>query len=220
VSEYLSLTGKPTANVSVSFGPGLDLNRTNQQYDTAVAAPGYSLFYGQRYVFSRLDQQTLSLDTRVGIAFTPRLTLDLYVQPLFASGHYYSFEQFDHPRQLHKSVYGRDVGSIVHLADGTFCIDPSGPVGGSPVCSGPGATPGAFAISNPDFTVRSLRGNAVLRWEYRPGSTVYFVWQQTRSDNTLYGTLGSLSFNRDPSYLLRAPSDNIFIVKFDWWVGR
>jgi hypothetical protein len=25
---------------------------------------------------------------------------------------------------------------------------------------------------------RSLRGNAVLRWEYRPGSTLFLVWRQ------------------------------------------
>ena len=75
-------------------------------------------------------------------------------------------------------------------------------------------------IKNPDFTTRALRGNAVLRWEYRRGSTVYFVWQQTRKDPTLYGGVGSLAFNRDPAYLLRAPADNIFLIKVDWWVGR
>jgi hypothetical protein len=31
-----------------------------------------------------------------------------------------------------------------------------------------------------DFDLRSLRGSAVLRWEYRPGSALFLVWQQER----------------------------------------
>ena len=114
-----------------------------------------------------------------------------------------------------------DVGSIQRQTDSAYCIKPSGPPHAqAPVCTGSSASAGAFAITNPDFTTRALRGNAVRRWEYRPGSTVYAVWQQTRSDANLYGAVGNLAFNRDPAYLLRAPSDNIFLIKLDWWVGR
>src|SRR5690606_32992424 len=35
-------------------------------------------------------------------------------------------------------------------------------------------------VQNRDFNLRSLRGTAVLRWEYRPGSTLYLAWQQNR----------------------------------------
>jgi hypothetical protein len=122
---------------------------------------------------------------------------------------------------LHKSVYGVNAGSIRQQGDGSYCIDPNGaPTDAAPVCSGSGATPGAFLIGNPDFNTRSLRGNAVLRWEYRRGSTVYFVWQQTRSDNNLYDNVATFSLNRDRGYLFRAPADNIFLIKLDWWVGR
>ena len=31
-----------------------------------------------------------------------------------------------------------------------------------------------------DFNVRSFRSNLVLRWEWRPGSIFYMVWQQDR----------------------------------------
>jgi hypothetical protein len=30
---------------------------------------------------------------------------------------------------------------------------------------------------NRDFNTRSFRSNAVLRWEWRPGSTLFVVWQ-------------------------------------------
>jgi hypothetical protein len=220
LTPHVTALFKPTSSVSITFGPSLDLNRSSQQYDTSVVAPGYTLFYGTRYIFANIDQVTLSLDTRISVAFTPTLALDVYAQPFFASGHYYAFKQFDHPRQLHQSVYGIDVGSISE-GDGEYCIDPTGPAASArPVCDGPDATPGAFAILNPDFNTRSLRGNAVLRWEYRPGSTIYFVWEQTRYDDNLYGPVGNFALGRDEGYLSRAPPDDVFLIKLDWWVGR
>jgi hypothetical protein len=70
------------------------------------------------------------------------------------------------------------------------------------------------ATSNPDFNFKSLRGNAVLRWEYMPGSTLFFVWTQSRSasdDN------GDFRFGQSMSSMLRAPAENIFMVKATYW---
>jgi hypothetical protein len=66
-------------------------------------------------------------------------------------------------------------------------------------------------VSNPDFTFRSIRGNAVLRWEFRPGSSAYFVWTQSRADSDATG-----DFRLGPSFsnLFNARADNIFLVKF------
>jgi hypothetical protein len=220
VTTQLSLLVKPMPNFSFTFSPTLDFTRTMQQYDTAMAATDLPEFYNTRYIFASIDQATLSLDTRVDVAFTPTLTLDVYAQPFFAVGHYYGFSQFDHPRQLHKSVFGKDVGSIANLGgDAGYCIDPTGTPGTVPSC-GTGGNADAFIISNPDFDTRSLRGNAVLRWEYRPGATVYFVWQQTRSDDILFGNAATESFNRDQGLLRQAPADNVFLIKFDYWFGR
>jgi len=221
ITPQITALIKPAANVSLSFGPTLDVLRTGQQYDTAVAGQPTPFFGDTRYVFASLRETSLSLDTRLSVAFTPTLALDVYAQPFFASGHYTAFKQFDHPRQLHTSIYGRDVGSIRRQPDGSYCIDPSGPPGSTaPVCGGAGATPGAFAIANPDFNTRSLRGNAVLRWEYRSGSTLYFVWQQRRSDDALVGDAATFALGRDRGLLFRSPADNIFVIKMDWWVGR
>src|SRR6266705_1981811 len=70
------------------------------------------------------------------------------------------------------------------------------------------------APSNPDFNFKSLRGNAVLRWEYRPGSTLFFVWTQSRSasdDN------GEFRFGSSMRSMLSAPAENIFMVKATYW---
>ena len=75
----------------------------------------------------------------------------------------------------------------------------------------------SLTFSNPDFNFRSLRGNAVLRWEYRPGSTLFFVWQQERSGSAGYG---DFSFDRDASAVFRQHPDNIFVIKASYWFGR
>jgi hypothetical protein len=77
--------------------------------------------------------------------------------------------------------------------------------------------PYSGAIPNLDFNLRSLRGNAVLRWEWRPGSTMFVAWQQSRRN---IGALGDFEFNRDQEALFAARPDNIFLVKLNWWLAR
>jgi hypothetical protein len=72
----------------------------------------------------------------------------------------------------------------------------------------------AVAPYNPDFNFRSLRGNAVLRWEYMPGSTLYFVWTQSRSASDADG---DFRFGSSMGSMLRAPAENIFMIKASYW---
>jgi hypothetical protein len=72
--------------------------------------------------------------------------------------------------------------------------------------------------TNPDFNLRSLRGNAVLRWEYRPGSTLFLVWTRTSSHFGQF--IGDFALARDADALFAADSDNIFLVKVNFWFNR
>ena len=77
-------------------------------------------------------------------------------------------------------------------------------------------TPFDGAVPNLDFNLRSLRGNAVLRWEWRPGSTIYVAWQQSREN---IEQVGDFSFGRDRHALFATRPDNIFLVKVDYWLN-
>jgi hypothetical protein len=207
-----SLRWKPVSNVSTTFGPSYTLSRGMQQYVTSVSDPANTAFYGNRYVLSTIQQKTLSLDTRVAVTFSPTSTLELYVQPFIASGEYSEFKEFSAPRVLQKSVYGRDRGTITATRDAagnvtSYAVDPD--------ASGPAAS---FSFDNPSFNRRSLIGNAVYRWEYRPGSTLYVVWTQSRDDELR--NVGDFEFGRDRSALLATHPDNIFLVKVNYWLGR
>ena len=88
----------------------------------------------------------------------------------------------------------------------------SGPVG--PDAAGP-ARP--FRISQPDFNIKSLRVNAVGRWEFRPGSTLYVVWTRFGDDRA---HPGDFRFGRDVTDLWGAEPDDVFLVKVSYWIGR
>jgi hypothetical protein len=75
--------------------------------------------------------------------------------------------------------------------------------------------PYTSAISDPDFNFRSVRGSAVVRWEFRPGSALYVVWNENRAD---VAPIGDFRFGRDVRAIPTAPSHDVFLVKVSYWL--
>jgi hypothetical protein len=67
---------------------------------------------------------------------------------------------------------------------------------------------------NPDFRFLSFRTTNVMRWEFKPGSTLFVVWQQGRERSLADGTF---SFGRDYGYVFDTPSTNTVLVKLAYW---
>jgi hypothetical protein len=74
-----------------------------------------------------------------------------------------------------------------------------------------------YSFGKPDFNVKEFLSNMVVRWEYRPGSTVFLVWSQTRSG---FENDGSFDFSRDFEGLFNEKPHNIFLLKFSYRFGR
>jgi hypothetical protein len=202
----LTATLKPSSNIQISLGPSYSKSWSTAQFVTSGADSTNTAFFGRRYIFAGLEQKSLSMSTRVNVTFTPELTLEGYAQPLIAAGDYRRFREFVAPRQ--SAIRDFEPSQLFSTSeDGarryTVDVDGAGP-----------AQPISFF--DPNFNFRSLRGNAVLRWEYRPGSTLYFVWQQTRAQSV---PLGNFDFSRDREALFNAHPDNIFLVKATYWVA-
>ena len=75
--------------------------------------------------------------------------------------------------------------------------------------------PYAFS-GNPNFDFGSLRGNAVVRWEYAPGSTLFFVWTQQRDE---FQPEGDFDLRQGMTQLFNARADNVFLVKATYHLG-
>jgi hypothetical protein len=200
-SAQVSLNWKPSSNFSLSVGPQYMGETTGLQWVTKVDDPLMTSTYGSRYVFGHFDQRIVAAELRLNWTFTPRLTLQAYLQPFLGVGTYDRFRELARPKSLDYNIYGEG-GSTIGYADGSYAVDPDG--------AGP-AEP--FSFGNPDFNVKSLRGTVVLRWEYLPGSLLYFVWTQNRAD---YAHPGDFRIGRDLGDLLMAPGDNIFLIKVSY----
>jgi len=193
------------------------LERNDQQWVRQVDDPLMTATYGKRYVFGRIDQHVLGAELRVDWTFTPKLTLQAYLQPFLAVGHYDAFKELAAPKSFLYNLYGDGAWGRVPAGGGgangstigydaesdAYTVDPDGAAGA--------AEP--FTIWNPDFNYKSLRGTVVLRWEYRPGSLLYLVWTQNRAD---YANPGELRLGRDLGALFSAPGDNIFLLKVSY----
>ncbi|MGC8892990.1 MAG: DUF5916 domain-containing protein [Candidatus Saccharicenans sp.] len=197
-----SVRWKPRTNLSLSIGPMIEWEKSDTQWVTRVSDPLMAETYGVRYIFGRINEKVVASEIRVNWIFTPRLSLQVYLQPFIAVGKYDRFKQLNRPRTYDYLVFGEG-GSTIEKAGENYIIDPDGP-------NGPAAS---FVISNPDFNYKSMRGTIVLRWEYRPGSLLYLVWTQNRAD---YSYPGDLSLWRDLGNLFTAPGENIFLVKFSY----
>ena len=197
-----SIEFRPVPNISFNVSPQFERVFEFAQYVDTFDDPLATNTYGKRYVFGELNQKTLSASIRLNWTFTPNLSLQLYVQPLISSGNYSNFKELAAGRTYDFNVYGEN-GSAFNPE--TNIADPDG--------NGP-AQP--FEIDNPDFNFKSLRGNAVLRWEYLPGSVVYFVWTQTRSESE---EIGDFRFDESFSKMISAEPDNIFMIKLTYWLN-
>jgi hypothetical protein len=175
----LELGIKASSRWNATFSPSVTRQRVAAQYVATVDDASYTPTFGQRYLFAPLDQTEVGLETRFNLTFTPRLTLETYVQPLISSADYGATRQLVAPK--------------------TFDF-----------------VPYAGAVPDRDFNLRSLRGNAVLRWEWRQGSTLYLAWQQQRVDQAEYG---DFALGRDRRALFRARPDDIFVVKVNYWLN-
>ena len=192
------LRWKPRSNVSLSLHPEIEVVHTVRQWVTNINDPSMTATFGRRHVFASMDEKILSAEIRLNWIFSPRISLQAFLQPLIAVGAYSGFKELAQPATCSFSLYGEDGSTIIKNEDG-YAVDPDG--------NGPAHE---FTFANPDFNFKSLRGTVVFRWEYRPGSTLYFVWTQNRQD---YANPGDFNFGRDLGDLVSAQGDNVFMLK-------
>jgi hypothetical protein len=200
---------RPTDGISLRFSPAFFRDVTIAQWVTNLDDPLATHTLGTRHIFGKLDQQELSAILRLNWTFTPKLSLQVFVQPLISVGTYKEFKELKQPLTYSFNIYGQDGSTITPQRDAQgniteYVVDPDG-----------NGQAQAFSFENPDFNFKSFRGNAILRWEYMAGSTLFFAWTHGRVDAR---NPGGLELARDFSDLFRTEPDNVFLVKIAYWL--
>ena len=187
-------------NRSWNFSPEIDYKVSGRfssafsiNYGRNVSDYQWYGFYddalGPHYTFARLNQTTTSATVRLNYTFTPAVSLQAYVQPFVSKGAYANV------RQLSQTPRAEDY-------DQRFApfLDPS-------VTSDPGG-----------FNFKEFQSNLVFRWEYRPGSTLFVVWNEGRQG--FANEEGTTQFTGDIRTLMALHPANTFLVKMSYWLNR
>jgi hypothetical protein len=205
---------RPTSRFRLDVNPEWYRQIEKRQYVTTLDG-GLPETYDHRYIFGASDQSVLAATIRLNYTFNPDLTLELFAQPFTASGEYESYSEVASPGALDLREYGTDGTTITAESDQYYRVDDS-------------RTGTSFQVPNQNFSDFSFRSSVVLRWEWRRGSTLYFVLQQNRAatcspfldtatcpTSSAPGTapgMGSLSD------VFGIPGDNFLAVKVNYWL--
>jgi len=197
---WTGIEARPTNALSVSLEPGFILNNKILQYVETC-----DLYEDQRYLFASINQKTALFTFRLNYTFTPELSLEYYGQPFVSAGKYTDYKRITapHANQFadrfklfteNEISYDSENNSYTFDENGDRISD--------------------YSLDNPDFNFRQFRSNFVVRWEYKPGSTLFFVWSQGRTDST---SNGSFDYGHDMRELFDLKPHNVFLVKFSYW---
>ncbi len=194
------LTAKISNRLNVLLRPFYNFTIENLQYVGTPYVNG-----SPRYLFARIVRHTFGSILRVNYSPTPRLSIQYYGQPFIATGKYNHFKRITNPRAKGAGRYREFTGRQIHFDrdNNIFEIDENGD----------GQSDYSFGL--PDFNIKEFRSNLVVRWEYRPGSTLFLVWTQNRSGFENNGRFDLLSDFEN--LFSKTENDNVFLIKLNYW---
>lgn len=205
-----SLTWRPVSNASFSVSPSYDDTYDKSYLVARIPDPLATGTYGVRYVSAALRQKTIDVGTRAAFTFTPKLSFQLYAEPFTSGARVDSSDlrEMRFPKQVNFTYYATDPNvRLTRDAAGNYGV----------TILKDGQVIRNFTIANPDASFRSLHGSAVLRWEYRPGSTMFAVWTHNRGRFDTGYTYGGID---DLRALFADAPENVFLLKVNYWLSR
>ena len=196
---WTGLTYKPIDAMSFSVNAFVNNNNRELQYVSEL-----DIANDTRYVFARIDQKTLGLTFRLNYNVSPDLTIQYYGQPFTSAGKYDEFKLVNNSQaDEYSDRFAKFTANQISYDanEALFSVDENGD----------GNTD--YSFNQPNYNFSQFRSNLVLRWEYVPGSTLYFVWSQGR---TMSNSTGEFDFSQSMGNLFDVHPHDIFLLKFSY----
>ncbi|NWJ53036.1 MAG: hypothetical protein HXX14_19455 [Bacteroidetes bacterium] len=185
----------PLNTLKFSMSVNYSSNKDNLQYvDTK------SVGNENRYILGKIDQHTLSATFRIDYNITPELSIQYYGSPFASVGKYSDFKVVTNPRDANYQNRFSLLSPVMN--NSTYNVSENG------------SSHITYSFSNPDFNFDQFRSNFVFRWEYRPGSQIYFAWSQ---DRTEYITPGYNSVSDAIGNIKNIFPKSVFLIKLNYW---
>lgn len=197
---YATFSFHPTKNFLIKLNPSYTIHNNNLQVvDNIDMSDGTT-----KYLRGTLDQKTYVLSLRLEYSINPELSIQYYGRPYLTSGKYSNYKYITNPKANNYNDRFNNYLTTQITYDSNneeYLVDENSD-GNSD-----------FSFSNPNFNFLDFQSNFIVRWEYRPGSTVFFVW--TLGKQTSESTY-STSLNSDISNIYNTHPHNIFLVKLSY----
>ena len=198
-SMGLGLNVNPSKAISVGINPVLSFNENDLQY---VGQRDFGS--DKRYVFARIDQKTFGITLRFNFSLTPDLSIQFYGQPFFSSGLYTHFKRITSPKAAEYTdrfyeFTDAELNYISHEQNYEVDENQDGQVD--------------YSFFDPNFNFLQFRSNLVVRWEYKPGSSLYLVWSQGRTGSIPYG---EYTFAENMQGVFDVYPHDVFLIKFSY----
>ncbi|MBT8304607.1 MAG: carbohydrate binding family 9 domain-containing protein [Bacteroidia bacterium] len=188
------VTYQPSNALLISIQPEFTKNPSKVQYVTERDFNGTP-----RYIQGSFKNESLSASIRVNYTINPNLTVQYYGQPFVFRARFKDFKYVTNPiaKDLNERFQLYDDNQI-SFDGNNYSVDED--LDGN----------ADYGFGNPDFSFVQFRSNLVVRWEYIPGSELFFVWSQGvtgfgNTDDTLITNLNDQIFKQQP--------DNTFLIK-------
>jgi uncharacterized protein DUF5916/cellulose/xylan binding protein with CBM9 domain len=209
VSISTTIKYRPTSYINLELTAGHDKIFRTEQFVKSINDSTAENTFGKRYIFSELKGTENWFSSRFEWTVSPDLTVQIIARPFISAYNYYNMKEFAEPKTYKFNSYGKDIGDVEIDNSGNFTIDPDG-----------NGIAGPFGIANPDFNYFALQTTSVVRWEFKPGSILYFVWQQDKRKYLSGNSANSaLDYIEDFKSLFNSEPTNIFRVKLVYWLG-
>lgn len=197
IGESFGLEGRinwqPIRRIKFNLSASYNESKNNQQYIKTITVNNNT-----DYLTGLIDRKIVNMVFRSDVYISPELSFRYYGSPYFSTGKYSGFKRVAEAGSFDVADRFEMLDVTYNKENDTYSYNMHGT---------------DITFENPDFSFLQFRSNFVFRWEYKLGSTIYFVWSNGKTiwQDAKY-TIGSVAYD-----LFNKPGDNVFMIKLNYW---